>query len=87
MYHPEADQKATPLQPSGENADNTGGKENIMDLIGNVKNIGSKLNERKPGEGNAKVRRVPADRTPPNRKADDAKIPEGRVGLMLDVNA
>jgi hypothetical protein len=49
--------------------------------------VGSKLSERKPGAGKDKLRKDSPDRDRPNRQVSDAKIPEGRVGLMLDVNA
>lgn len=58
-----------------------------MNLVTNIKNIGGKLNQRKSKQEKAQVRKPHLERDRQNRELADANIPEGRVGLMLDINA
>jgi len=60
-------------------------KEHIMEQVSNIKNIRGKLNQRKPAQGSAKVHNDL--RNHQKRKSTNDQPPEGRVGLMLDVNA
>jgi hypothetical protein len=57
-----------------------------MDLVGNIKNIGGKRQERKPAQ--EKIKPKGSSSLPrAGQKETPAQMNESRVGLLLDVNA